>query len=1600
MMECGRCKEWIHAICEGLTDEWYQILSFLPDSVEFVCKLCLKNEQSLWMDAISKELQEGLQFIINLLSLSKCAKHLIRIENKALLNRKADGNPPNCKQGKEKDTEIVKIASEKKDVLPIERDSHQIEDQLQNGETTLEANSLLQNDDGVTKPSFCAESKNCATGPAVEDSSHNQTKQDSRPSSKVTVFSVQNFERPHTRSYKASALVASDLNNKETIVNESEKTHSFEKENSTISFMGDDVNLKKCIVRLEDICKTSKLFEERSVREPAFEGQNTANRLITKDVLKCSCKFQQIDNSTVSKICSGACKSNSSVVSGSLLTPKKVLKPGCLSDFEDDHEIKKKDQNSPYSMIAKVSKDIDDDCLSSEESSFCSSDTEIESIFEDPDEPKDLLDIKAKVNEEKYKSVLHFHVDVMRVFEAGRNLNKAQTRNTKATYTKHMKERFPWFNVHHPNIFSLIDSSHPFPLPYSDHNYPNLKFSERAGSSLSWKRSFQNKQTSSPFKRPKLSPKTLSSSPVKLQKPGLGSQADQRKCLLCNLVGDADPCGAGRLLYLGQDEWLHVNCGLWSSEVYEEEDGGLQNVYVAVSRGKQIKCSLCLERGATVGCCHKSCQATYHFMCAKRSDCFFGEDKRIFCKAHIHESLKPIEDLRVGRCVFVNMDSEKRRWRQAATSKVNVIIGSLSITGLGKMVPDIDFEDALIPTEFTCTRMFWSTKDPNQRVKYFCKTRVVRPVDANLNGESGSSYHKTIDHSMDAEAVENEMAEVKAWQKEIERQMWAMQSRQTNIIPPQMCPLYREILQREKQLTSEPLSIKAPLPTRRHLFSPFSPANEYDEDDEEVVRLCVEELLDHISQSSGKELCLDDATNAETPFLSPTPACRWVDDNDTAHHLPDDKNLTTPTHTDDNNENLTNIVNSDDNEIISMVLKNLATLDSALQSTPSTSGRLSPLDLDFLAVCDSAINPEEKLNEDIGFDSQQQKIAYKADEKVPFEEDSRKNQVSKSFLEDDGAEAICQKLFEACDSQMQNQIYTLDQNGEASSCEIHPGIRLSNTMDSSAVYCSHESMKSDSLVEFKSFPSPNSNISQGDLGTEPPVQQNYESFPNIHDPHNNYYSEKDKEESHSLMDNCSQTDKVSSDHFNDFLMETNSKISAIDENNSEPLDSANFISTHSVANFCHPEIQETSCSPLPIHQGETSLEETFVDKDADNFLPQNSLVNGLKNEPETSSISAPKESSLPALLSLESLPNSQSSLNSIPPSASFPCNSATPSTRKQVCRVLPMLSTSVCSRRNSSASEQSETGTTIPPESVPSPGGDQEAQNERLCAANDVASSATESIEKKRKIHMKRNYRTVIKKYPLRSAFRKHTPYKTVQIEINETIEIPSEEDEERTVCRQSLKRKWSSEVIAAAKEDAVEDKGGVRGAPRRGKRKAYEAGTNKKEKQQNKHENDAQKEEGSKTDKMATRPSATRSHRVLKFSDDHNAITVSIVDNNNLCNFSQRKRRHRYRRKTVLQLDGAVDDSSSEEANDVFDEDERPLPSDQAVHSDLALHIKQQSLARSSPGEEGPYKCSKCKRLYRYSFVFIFPLCVVIFPRRVSTFFFSLSLSLHLQIK
>ena len=89
-------------------------------------------------------------------------------------------------------------------------------------------------------------------------------------------------------------------------------------------------------------------------------------------------------------------------------------------------------------------------------------------------------------------------------------------------------------------------------------------------------------------------------------------------------------------MYCGQDEWVHVNCALWSSEVDESHtgDASLHHVFAAIYRGRSMRCGFCQEHGATVGCAAEHCSVQYHFTCARQTNCVFCTNGNTFCLQH------------------------------------------------------------------------------------------------------------------------------------------------------------------------------------------------------------------------------------------------------------------------------------------------------------------------------------------------------------------------------------------------------------------------------------------------------------------------------------------------------------------------------------------------------------------------------------------------------------------------------------------------------------------------------------------------------------------------------------------------------------------------------------------------------------------------------------------------------------------------------------------------------------------------------------------------------------------------------------------------------
>lgn len=85
--------------------------------------------------------------------------------------------------------------------------------------------------------------------------------------------------------------------------------------------------------------------------------------------------------------------------------------------------------------------------------------------------------------------------------------------------------------------------------------------------------------------------------------------------------------------------FVHEMCALWTPEIYLDDGNKFRNLSKGIKRCSKIKCSFCKEKGGGLGCFIKNCQNSYHFLCAKLTDCLFVNSKFIiFCKDHKAEA--------------------------------------------------------------------------------------------------------------------------------------------------------------------------------------------------------------------------------------------------------------------------------------------------------------------------------------------------------------------------------------------------------------------------------------------------------------------------------------------------------------------------------------------------------------------------------------------------------------------------------------------------------------------------------------------------------------------------------------------------------------------------------------------------------------------------------------------------------------------------------------------------------------------------------------------------------------------------------------------------
>uniref|UniRef100_A0A0N4Z2M7 Histone-lysine N-methyltransferase n=1 Tax=Parastrongyloides trichosuri TaxID=131310 RepID=A0A0N4Z2M7_PARTI len=194
---------------------------------------------------------------------------------------------------------------------------------------------------------------------------------------------------------------------------------------------------------------------------------------------------------------------------------------------------------------------------------------------------------------------------------------------------------------------------------------------------------------------------------------------DTRFCAFCFYIGDGEQHTLGRLINVFPSIWVHVNCALWTSGVYETPTGCLKNVDKCLDDAQTRVCCVCGNVGASLECYKAECSNFYHLPCAIEVKAYLVKDKTIHCSTHTNPPLDIVNNLQVLRKIYIEKDENywlttifQQKWH---TKTLILRIGSMIFRSSGELHHD-NFKncytkDYIYPIGYKVSRFFWSDKD-------------------------------------------------------------------------------------------------------------------------------------------------------------------------------------------------------------------------------------------------------------------------------------------------------------------------------------------------------------------------------------------------------------------------------------------------------------------------------------------------------------------------------------------------------------------------------------------------------------------------------------------------------------------------------------------------------------------------------------------------------------------------------------------------------------------------------------------------------------------------------------------------------------------------
>ena len=212
-----------------------------------------------------------------------------------------------------------------------------------------------------------------------------------------------------------------------------------------------------------------------------------------------------------------------------------------------------------------------------------------------------------------------------------------------------------------------------------------------------------------------------------------GLPQDSRRCTLCQLYGDCVADGPSRLLNYDLDKWVHLNCALWSEDVYETIGGALVHVETGMKKALTLACEACQNLGASVKCFKTRCSKVYHLNCAVKEGCTFYKDKSLYCHEHSTkgDKEKELATLAAWRRVCIDRDENRQIASVMHHTELNHVLrfGSLILLNIGQLLPSqlqaFHTPYCIYPVGFKVIRHYWSMRLLHKRCAYVCSIHEV-----------------------------------------------------------------------------------------------------------------------------------------------------------------------------------------------------------------------------------------------------------------------------------------------------------------------------------------------------------------------------------------------------------------------------------------------------------------------------------------------------------------------------------------------------------------------------------------------------------------------------------------------------------------------------------------------------------------------------------------------------------------------------------------------------------------------------------------------------------------------------------------------------------